>query len=426
MLHILLLASKFENCYQYFWIILIICFIISFTTILVFKILMRNVNKHLSETKTQYSAVFENATIGIEYYDVKGFLRDINEACFNIVGFQGEKSDVIAKVNLFENPNLKNCIFSDNPNNDLELYISDIEKLGGRNVIIKYDLREGHLDPFFKLCKVDKLIYLSLRFNLIRKNDNELKAILCTYTDVTEFVNDQQAFKEQKIKAQESERQKSFFLANMSHEIRTPLNSIIGFSDLLAGDDCEADEKQEYSKIIHENSQLLLSLINDILDLSKLDAKVAKFNYSDFDFVEMLNNLKITHLHSQKKEGVQFFVRVADDKLMVHSDKQKLTQIINNFVINAFKYTENGEVELSYLVEGNSLKIMVKDTGIGIAEDKKRNVFGRFEKLDEYASGTGLGLSICKALAENMHGEVGFESEQGNGSTFWVSLPVII
>lgn len=197
MLHILLLASKFENCYQYFWIILIICFIISFTTILVFKILMRNVNKHLSETKTQYSAVFENATIGIEYYDVKGFLRDINEACFNIVGFQGEKSDVIAKVNLFENPNLKNCIFSDNPNNDLELYISDIEKLGGRNVIIKYDLREGHLDPFFKLCKVDKLIYLSLRFNLIRKNDNELKAILCTYTDVTEFVNDQQAFKEQ-------------------------------------------------------------------------------------------------------------------------------------------------------------------------------------------------------------------------------------
>lgn len=370
-----------------------------------------------------YSDIFKNTDACIEYYGADGLLKDINQASFDLLDFKGEKNDIIGKINIFSNPVFLKNIFSENPNRDISIYLADIEKLKGEKLLLEYDLREENKDNFFQLCKVNKILCLELRFNVIRDKNSCLKAILCTYTDVTDIITAKKTFEDEKIKAQNSDRLKSKFLANMSHEIRTPLNAIVGFSDLLASDEF-LDEREGFNRLIQDNSQQLLTLINDILDLSKLDAGVANFNYSDFDLVELLNGLKLSLSSSFNKDKIEFILNIQDPKLMIHSDKQKFTQIISNYLTNSFKYTEKGIVSLSYKIQDSFIEVQVSDTGIGISEDKKDKVFVRFEKLDNFAKGTGLGLSICKTLAENMGGNVGFESTEGVGSNFWVKLPI--
>lgn len=404
-------------------IVSIFCLLISIVIILILRRLSQRIKTNLFETKARYTAVFENTTVGIEYYDSNGILRDINEPCFRLLGFKGKKHEVLGEIQLFDNPILIKNVFSDNPNHDINQYISDIERLNGENNILKCDLRDNYKDKYFVLCEINKILYMETRLNLIYDKNHNVKAILCTYTDISNLINAQEALEVEKNKAQNDDMLKSKFLANMSHEIRTPLNAIVGFSELLASEDL-ADERDQFNNLIQDNSQLLLRLINDILDLSKLDAGVARFNYSDFDFVDMLSDLKLTLAQSLHNDDIEFTIKNSLSELTIHSDRQKLTQIIGNYVTNSFKYTEKGTVEISYEVEDPYLKIQVKDTGIGIADDKKDKVFMRFEKLDDYAKGTGLGLSICKAIAENMGGSVGFESTEGLGSTFWVRLPI--
>ena len=222
-----------------------------------------------------------------------------------------------------------------------------------------------------------------------------------------------------KEKAEESEHMKSMFLANMSHEIRTPLNAIVGFSSLIS-EACE-EERDEYLNIIKLNSDILINLINDILDLSKIDAGMP-LTCENINFVQFFKDLTTSLIHKQNNANVEFIVDSPYDMIRCNIDKNRVGQIITNFVTNAIKHTAKGQIKIEYSYDDGVVELYVEDTGRGIPADKHYLVFQRFQKLDTITRGTGLGLSIVAAIVEHMQGEYGFESKEGVGSRFWVRI----
>ena len=225
-----------------------------------------------------------------------------------------------------------------------------------------------------------------------------------------------------KDRAEESNRLKSAFLANMSHEIRTPLNAIIGFSNILASTE-EEQEKQEYINIIESNNTLLLQLISDILDLSKIEAGTLEFSYSNIDLNDMIKEVENITKCRMEGSGVQLIAETPLSSCFIRTEKKRLMQVINNFLTNAIKFTQKGSITFGYEIRDKMLYFHVTDTGCGIPANKKDSIFGRFVKLNSFAQGTGLGLSICRTIIEHMNGTIGVESEEGKGSTFWFTIP---
>lgn len=246
--------------------------------------------------------------------------------------------------------------------------------------------------------------------------------MLCINYDITELKNTEEKLIQAKEKAEESDRLKSAFLANMSHEIRTPLNAIVGFSNLLAYAR-EEEEKQQYIAIVEENNELLLQLISDILDLSKIEAGTFEMVPGTFDVKQLCEDL-VTSLQMKVPKGV--VLRLDSDLLecQLFSDKNRIYQIISNFVNNAFKFTTSGFVTVGYLVRESEIEFYVVDTGIGIDVEKQSQIFDRFVKLNSFAHGTGLGLSICKSIIQQLGGHIGVKSEIGKGSRFWFTHPL--
>ena len=224
-------------------------------------------------------------------------------------------------------------------------------------------------------------------------------------------------------KAEESDMLKSAFLANMSHEIRTPLNAIVGFSSILAETD-EEQEKREYISIIENNNALLLQLIGDILDLSKIEAGTLEFNFSDFELNELMHE-KENIIRMKTAEGVELIFEPGLDACLFHSDRNRLSQLLINLLTNAAKFTAKGSIRFGYRAEGSRLRFYVSDTGCGIPPEGQRRIFDRFVKLNSFKQGTGLGLPICKSIVEHLGGEIGVKSEEGRGTTFWFTLPYI-
>ena len=225
-----------------------------------------------------------------------------------------------------------------------------------------------------------------------------------------------------KEKAEQSDKLKSAFLANMSHEIRTPLNAIIGFSELAIEAD-NAEDKEQYLDIVKSNNEHLLRLISDVLDLSKIEAGFIDLKCETFDMAACFEELAQTLRLRFTNPDVVFKAINPYRGCVVRLDKNRLIQVFTNYVTNAMKFTEAGEVVMGYeYVEGH-IKGYVRDTGVGIDDEKKKRLFNRFEKLNDFAQGTGLGLSICKALVEAQGGAVGADSAKGVGSTFWFSIP---
>ncbi|MEG1729406.1 MAG: transporter substrate-binding domain-containing protein [Bacteroidaceae bacterium] len=247
--------------------------------------------------------------------------------------------------------------------------------------------------------------------------------IIGTYQDVTERVKVQSELKEAKERAEESDRLKSAFLANMSHEIRTPLNAIVGFSELLSNSEEEKD-RQEYMGIISRNNELLLRLIGDILDLSKIESGMMEFKAKREDLATIFNDTYLAFQQKIKNDQVQLLNGAPSYKhCYCVLDKNRALQVGTNFLTNAVKYTPKGYIKMGYTVENGGVTIWVEDTGIGIAKEKQGKVFERFEKLDTFAQGTGLGMSICKAIMDTIGGKIGFESKEGQGSYFWAWFP---
>lgn len=226
----------------------------------------------------------------------------------------------------------------------------------------------------------------------------------------------------EKEKVEHSDRLKSLFLANMSHEIRTPLNAIVGFSQLITQEE-NSETKEEYSKLITTNSNLLLSIINDILDLSKIESGIIETESQEFDFSETFKYLEQTLRQEVKNADVPLIAINPYKHCIIKGDKHRLSQVITNFVINANKFTVQGYIEMGYRYEDNGLYIYVKDTGIGIEKEHQEKIFERFYKINEFTQGTGLGMSICKAIMEQCNGKIGVESVYGEGSTFWCFYP---
>jgi len=248
-----------------------------------------------------------------------------------------------------------------------------------------------------------------------KPEENEIEIIGINY-DITE------------LKETEAEliqaRDKAEMMANMSHEIRTPLNAIVGFSDLLVETE-ELAERQEYIKIVRENNELLLQLISDILDLSKIEAGTFEFTNGDVD-VNLLCEDIVRSMGMKAKEEVEL---VFDDHLPVcHviSDRNRIHQVISNFVNNAMKFTSEGSIHVGYKLKDGELEFYVEDTGIGIEKEQLPHIFERFVKLNSFVHGTGLGLSICQSIVEQLGGRIGVDSEKGKGSRFWFTIPGVI
>ena len=232
-----------------------------------------------------------------------------------------------------------------------------------------------------------------------------------------------QQLKELKEKAELSDRLKSAFLANMSHEIRTPLNAIVGFSELMVTCD-DPKEKKEYINIIQSNNELLLRLINDILDLSKIESGIIERRKENFNLAKVCNELFVTIQAKMTNPNVELRLDGPNSECWVLLDRNRLKQVWMNFLTNAVKCTKSGYIKMGYGIEREGLRIYVEDTGIGIPDDLHDKVFTRFEKLNEFSQGTGLGLTISRAIVEAAGGEVGFTSKLGVGSTFWAWLPL--
>ena len=254
--------------------------------------------------------------------------------------------------------------------------------------------------------------------------------LLCMCRDISqqweaEQTNAQQQkeLKAARIKAEESDRLKSAFLANMSHEIRTPLNAIVGFSKLITYA-TSAEEKNQYSEIIERNSEMLLNLFNDILDLASLEADSLKFNIRPIKLIDICLQLEQQFCH-KTQNGVKLILDDVDADMHTSGDWNRIIQIISNLLSNATKFTPKGEIHFGYREKEDFVEFYVKDSGIGIPAARIATIFRRFGKVDDFVQGSGLGLTLCRMLVEKMGGRIWLRSQEGQGSRFYFTLPLI-
>ena len=372
------------------------------------------INADKTETTVAYNKIQEFE----EFFELIGDYAKVGYAHFNILSKQGH-----AQKSWYKN-------IGEESGTPLSEIIGTYKSFhpDDRDLILQFfeEVQKGNADKLSHKIRVFRengectWTHVNLFVRKYAPQDKVIELISINY-DITDLKQIEEMLVNERDRAEASDRLKSAFLANMSHEIRTPLNAIVGFSELMAY--AGEEEKADYIQIINSNNELLLKLINDILDLSKLEAGSVELKYEPFDLSEHFENMFTSMKQRLKNPDIVLTEINPYHCCQVTLDRNRVAQIITNYVTNAIKYTSKGSIKMGYACKDGGVYFYVKDTGIGIADDKKGKVFQRFEKLDEFAQGTGLGLSICKAIAEAMGGKVGFESVHNEGSLFWAFLP---
>lgn len=304
------------------------------------------------------------------------------------------------------------------------------ETTGGKeNAYLCYPVLEEHNIPsyrypkaavyinqpqsFFQQHKVEILVCIAILVILVTAIPYYIRILRKAYSRSSEAME----------KAEQANQLKSAFLANMSHEIRTPLNAIVGFSNMLPEVD-DREEMREYTDIIETNTNLLLQLINDILDMSKIEAGTFDFCPALIDVNQTMEEIEQSMQLRLKNDAVTFTFCERLPECMLYIDKNRLMQLLSNFIVNAIKFTKSGSIRMGYRMKDiNTIYFYVSDTGCGMSPEQCRHVFERFVKYNPFIQGTGLGLSICHMIVEHLKGEIGVNSEEGKGSTFWFTLP---
>ncbi len=315
-----------------------------------------------------------------------------------------------------------------------KVFVSDVKKLPEgtfRSFLESQDIKSLLAFPLMK----DDQVFGFVGFDFVKSHhdyfENE-QQLLEVFANMLVNVKVRQRIEKEllqsKEKAEESDRLKSAFLANMSHEIRTPLNGIIGFSELLLDDELDTEEQREYSKVVFNSGNHLLNLINDIIDISKLDSEEVKVNLQPVEVKQFLEELQVIYKEkiSNQKEDINLLLSIPNKELWVKADLLRLRQILENLLSNAVKFTHQGKIEFGYRTEGDKIMFFVSDTGIGIAEENREGIFERFvqasHNTEKLYGGTGLGLPIAKACAQLLGGDIWFESEKNKGTVFYATI----
>ena len=260
-----------------------------------------------------------------------------------------------------------------------------------------------------------------------RANDGSPYRVVGVCQSIQDHKTTEESLRSARDKAQESDRLKSAFLANMSHEIRTPLNAIVGFSHLLTGEEIDLcnEEAREYADLINKNCDYLITLFTDILDLSRIETGSMEFCFTDHSLSQVLSDIYEKYA-KEMPEGVKFNLLIPPGDTRIHTDAQRLRQVMGHIVENAIKFTAKGHINLGCMFtgDGNEVRLFVADTGCGIPPDMTEKIFDRFYKIDSFKQGAGLGLSVCKTIIEGMGGKINVSSQPGKGSRFTVKIPV--
>ena len=372
------------------------------------------INADKTETTVAYNKIQEFE----EFFELVGDYAKVGYAHFNVLSGHGyaQKSWYRNVGEAYETP------LSDIFGTYRHFHPDD------RALLIRFldDARKGLTTKLSKEMRVlrEDGTYTWTHVNLLVKKyapqDRIIEIISINY-DITELKRTEEMLVKARDKAEASDRLKSAFLANMSHEIRTPLNAIVGFSSLLTSTE-NAAEKELYNSLIGHNNKLLLNLINDVIDLSKIESGYLELRPDWVNLTELLDESVAEYVH-QVPSGVELLTNYPAHDSLVELDKLRIKQILSNFLSNALKNTTTGHVEVFYEVDHQSVRIGVKDTGRGIPQNMLEKIFERFEKLDSFAQGAGLGLSICKLIVEKMNGRVLVDSQLGIGTTFVIELP---
>ena len=372
------------------------------------------INADKTETTVAYNKIQEFE----EFFELIGDYAKVGYAHFNILSKQGH-----AQKSWYKN-------IGEEYGTPLSEIIGTYKSFhpDDRDLILQFfeEVQKGNADKLSHKIRVFRengectWTHVNLFVRKYAPQDKVIELISINY-DITDLKQIEEMLVNERDRAEASDRLKSAFLANMSHEIRTPLNAIVGFSEIIAVTESE-EEKMEYLEIIQRNSNLLLQLINDILDLSRIESGKSEMHFQQVEIAGLVEEVEKVH-QLKMKSNVELKVIRPEGEYWTSTDRNRVMQVLFNFLSNAIKNTEKGSITLGLKHEGSWLKLYVSDTGCGISKEKLPQIFTRFEKLNDFVQGTGLGLSICKSIVERLGGRIEVTSELGQGSTFALYLP---